>query len=91
MIRDLLPDDPDVLCQEDRDRGLSFTVVECSGLIHVGLECMCVNISFLHKILTCQDRYPAAGGRAWSPEGELSGTFPASPQCSATGIEFISR
>lgn len=36
---------------------------------------MCVNISFLHEILTCQDRYPEAQSRARSPKGELSGTF----------------
>lgn len=64
------------LCQEDRDCELSFAVVECSGLIHVGLKCMCVNISFLHESLTCQDRYPAARGRTRSPKGELSARLP---------------
>lgn len=44
-------------------------------MIHVGLKCMCVNISFLYTILACQGRYPRALSNARSPKGELSGAF----------------
>lgn len=44
-------------------------------MIHVGLECMCVDISFLYKALACQGRYPVVANRARSPKGELSGAF----------------